>query len=130
VRYAFDGHLPCIAQARRCAERFLASAPEAVDAGAVADARLAASELVTNAVQHARGPCVLKLSDDGRYVQIAVTDSSTRLPTERPLDFEYGTGGAGLLMLRQMADALEILPFPGGKTVRVTLDRARRPPGG
>jgi len=125
ARHVLDGRVSCIAEARRCVGVFLAAALPAVGASMIADALLAASELVTNAVQHAPGPCVLRLSDDGRCVEVAVTDSSVRAPVDRHAGFREGTGGAGLVMLQRLADTVDVRLRPDGKTVSVTLDRER-----
>lgn len=125
VRHVLDGGVSCIAEARRYVDVFLAAAFPEVDRGMVADAELAASELVTNAVQHAPGPCILCLRDDGRCVQVAVSDSSVRPPVDRHADFRDGNGGAGLVMLQRLADAVEVRPRRDGKTVSVTLDRRK-----
>jgi anti-sigma regulatory factor (Ser/Thr protein kinase) len=124
--HVLDGRVSCIAEARQWVDVFLAAALPAVGGRMVTDAQLAVSELVTNAVQHAPGPCVLQLSDDGRCVEVAVSDSSARPPVDRRAGFREGTGGAGLMMLRRLADAVEVHLRPNGKTVSVLLDRKRR----
>lgn len=127
ARHVLDGRVSCIAEARRCVDVFLAAALPAVGLTMVADAELAASELVTNAVQHAPGPCVLCLSDDGACVKVAVSDSSVRPPVERHGGFKEGTGGAGMVMLQRLADTVEVRMRGDGKTVSVTLDRQKHP---
>jgi anti-sigma regulatory factor (Ser/Thr protein kinase) len=126
ARHVLDGRVSCIAEARRCVDVFLAAALPAVGGSMLADAELAASELVTNAVQHAPGPCVLCLRDDGKHVEVAVSDSSVRPPVDRHAGFREGTGGAGLVMLQRLADTVEVRLRNDGKTVSVTLDRERR----
>jgi anti-sigma regulatory factor (Ser/Thr protein kinase) len=123
ARRVLDGRVSSIAEARRCVDVFLAAAVPAVNRGMVTDAQLAASELVSNAVQHAPGPCVLQLSDDGRCVEIAVSDCSAQPPVDRRAGLREGTGGAGLMMLRRLGDALVVRLRPDGKTVSVTLNR-------
>jgi len=125
ARHVLDGRVSCIAEARRCVDVFLAAALPAVGVSMIADAELAASELVTNAVQHAPGPCVLCLSDDGKCVEVAVSDSSVRPPVDRHAGFREGTGGAGLVMLQRLADTIEVRLRNDGKTVSVTLDREK-----
>lgn len=127
ARHVLDGGVSCIAEARRYVDAFLAAAFPAVGGSMVSDAELAASELVTNAVQHAPGPCVLCLSDDGRRVEVAVSDSSVQPPIDRHAGFREGTGGAGLVMLQRLADAVEVRLRRDGKTVSVTLDREKHP---
>lgn len=91
------------------------------------DVLLAVSELVTNAVLHAPGPCTLEIELDERQVLIGVTDTSSAGPTLKQPDYRYGSGGLGLHMLRALAGEVEIRPHgSSGKTVRVRLARAPR----
>ncbi|AKJ15135.1 response regulator receiver protein [Streptomyces incarnatus] len=68
----------------------------------VEDALLVVSELVTNAIVHARPPAVLRLSwvrgDGGRTLRVEVTDAGPALPMGRPLigidPDEHGRGEA------------------------------------
>jgi anti-sigma regulatory factor (Ser/Thr protein kinase) len=123
ARHVLDGRVSCIAEARRCVDVFLAAAVPTVNGTMVTDAQLVASELVTNAVEHAPGPCVLQLSDDGRCVEVAVSDSSVQPPVDRRAGLREGTGGAGLMMLRRLGNALVVRLRPDGKTISVTLNR-------
>ena len=50
----------------------------------LADAQLAASELVTNAVQHAGPPLSLSVSLENGMVEIAVFDGTQSMPSPRP----------------------------------------------
>lgn len=123
ARYFLDGHVSCVAEARSRVRAFLAGASPPAEQPEVEAAELAASELVSNAVLHAPGPCVLHLSDDGRHVRIEVSDSSGRLPVERDTDLREGEGGAGLRLLKALASKVEVAVHPTGKTVSVTMDR-------
>ncbi|GHG36559.1 ATP-binding protein [Streptomyces zaomyceticus] len=111
------------AVARRIAARWL----EAVDCDRTADAVLVVSELVTNAVRHTRGPCLLTLTDDGECLDIAVTDHSEELPdVHRPASGDQ-RGGFGLEIMRHVGDSVRVVPRLGGKTVHVAL-LVRTPP--
>jgi anti-sigma regulatory factor (Ser/Thr protein kinase) len=117
-----DGGTESIGAAREHARRFLLDAEPALPAATVRDVLLAVSELVTNAVLHAPGPCTLELVLDERQVRIEVTDTSSVVPTLKSADYA-GSGGLGLHMLRALAGELEIRPRGGGKTVGVRLTR-------
>lgn len=118
------------AVARSIAVRWL----ERTDCARTADAVLVVSELVTNAVRHTRGPCLLTLTVDGESLDIAVTDHSEDMPdVHRPPSGDQ-RGGFGLEIMRHLGDSIKVVPRIGGKTVHVAMqvhtpahDR-RRPP--
>jgi len=81
-----------------------------------ADAELATSELVTNAVLHAGGPLVLDVEVDGDGVVIAVQDPVEALPEPRaagPAD----ANGRGLGIISAVASTWGVDRIPGGKRV-------------
>lgn len=83
---------------------------------------MASGELVANAVRHAPGPCVLRLTDDGMRLTVAVSDSSTEVPVPRRPDLLAGGGGFGWYLLLRIAEDVEVERDPRqGKTIRVTL---------
>ncbi|MEU5597602.1 ATP-binding protein [Streptomyces sp. NPDC020298] len=90
------------------------------------DAKLVVSELVTNALRHAPGPCglLLELSPAADVLHITVWDTSTLQPELQPRD---GTriGGHGLRLVAMLCAGLRTGPLNGGK--RVTAD-LRLPP--
>ncbi|MFV0126707.1 ATP-binding protein [Streptomyces sp. HMX112] len=114
------------ARARRTAADFLAEvgrvrgqpgSPAAVDA-----VLLVASELVTNAVRHAPGPCTLCLALHDEGVLIEVSDTSPTPPRPRAPDISGVGGGWGWTLIARLADEVRVLPEPGGgKTVRIRL---------
>ncbi|WP_329286769.1 ATP-binding protein [Streptomyces sp. NBC_00691] len=118
------------AAARRIAVRWL----EETECTRTADVVLVVSELVTNAVRHTRGPCLLTLTEDGESLDIAVTDYSEDMPdVHRPAGGDQ-RGGFGLEIMHHLGDSVRVVPRIGGKTVHVALrvqapahDR-RRPP--
>jgi hypothetical protein len=83
-------------------------------------ARLVASELVTNALRHAPGPCRLELTlvDDG--VEIAVSDTGEGYPTFLPRD-PLRVGRHGLEIVTRLCDEVITKPNATGKTVYARL---------
>jgi len=83
----------------------------------------------TVAVRHAPGPCTLYLIYQGpfghnrRNLTVAISDTSTALPTPRTPDLTTGTGGLGWhMMLRTSTDIQIHQGPPHGKTIDVTLN--------
>ena len=89
-------------------------------------AEFVVSELVTNAVVHARTPMQLMLGRREGIFSVAVRDGDPR-PMSRPQalprgsDEEPAEKGRGLLMLDAMADAWGCLPSADGKVVWATI---------
>ncbi|MEW2141121.1 ATP-binding protein [Streptomyces sp. NPDC005409] len=118
------------ADARRAARDFLAEsdadAAPAFTPVALDTALLVISELVTNAVRHTSGSCVLELrrARDGG-LDVDVTDSSTAQPRPRPPGHE-GEGGWGWHLVNQLATQVDVRPLgeQRGKTIHVHLPRA------
>ena len=94
--------------------------------GMVDTARLLTSELVTNAVLHARTEMTLTVEEQGRGVRIGVTDSSPVSPALRHHS-ATATTGRGLRLLNQLADAWSVTADNGGKTVWFSLTSDRDP---
>jgi anti-sigma regulatory factor (Ser/Thr protein kinase) len=80
----------------------------------VDDLVLAASELVTNAVTHARTPFAVVLSVCDDRCRLAVTDGSDAVPDRTP---HAGPGGFGLVLVSQLTDDWGYDLHPPGKTV-------------
>jgi anti-anti-sigma factor len=88
-------------------------------------AMLVASELVTNAVVHTRGPLRLRLELVAGRLHLAVADVSPRLLglAADPGDPE-AEGGRGLLVVDQLASAWGVQhPPEGGKVIWCVLER-------
>ncbi|MEU4064642.1 ATP-binding protein [Streptomyces wedmorensis] len=103
------------------ARRITAGWLEAAECPRTADAVLIVSELVTNAVRHARGPCLLTLTEHEGSLDIAVSDHSEDMPdVHRPAGGDQ-RGGFGLEIMRHLGDSLRVVPRIGGKTVHVAL---------
>jgi anti-sigma regulatory factor (Ser/Thr protein kinase) len=99
----------------------LVNSGEADSAALIEDVLLAVSELVTNAVRHAPGPCWIEVALDGDEVCVSVTDTSSTVPRTRSPQFD-GAGGFGLHMLRALTGrGIETRLLQPGKTVSVRL---------
>jgi anti-sigma regulatory factor (Ser/Thr protein kinase) len=122
-RICMEGDASAIGAAREQVREFLAHAGPTVSAQLVADALLAVSELVTNAVRHAPGPCRLEVAVEQRHLRIAVSDTSTSAPTLKAPRYD-GAGGFGLRMLRELAGQVETRTNAHGKKVSVCLSLA------
>jgi len=83
---------------------------------------LVVSELVTNAVRHARPPVDLEIEVAPTEVLIAVEDGSPGRPgpVHPPSESE---GGRGLQMVHVLASELGVRPHPEGKTVWAAVRR-------
>lgn len=109
IRLAADEH--SVAAARGFVTEFCASHRcEVLLDGAV----LVASELVTNAVVHARSECVLEARLDGGFLRVAVSDTSRAAPSPR-LASTASHGGRGLFVVAAMASVWGVVPTPDGK---------------
>jgi anti-anti-sigma regulatory factor/anti-sigma regulatory factor (Ser/Thr protein kinase) len=95
----------------------------------VAPASLIASELVTNAVQHAGTMLNLKLSLGHRYLMVAVRDGSTAVPVRPQVRSGEPEASRGLLLVEVTATRWGSLPASDGKVVWATLPRRRREDG-
>ncbi|WP_079194226.1 SpoIIE family protein phosphatase [Streptomyces sp. CB02923] len=94
---------------------------------ALADtAMLLASELLTNAVCHARGPLTLRVWYSVRELGVEVVDGSTPRPRARLAD-NAEENGRGLMLVEALADAWGTRPDTVGKTVWFTLLTAPAP---
>jgi anti-sigma regulatory factor (Ser/Thr protein kinase) len=91
----------------------------------VDQAVLLASELVTNAVVHARSELRLLLEFHGDQLQLAVDDASPRLLRLVTSPDALAEGGRGLLLVEALATSWEVQhPAEGGKVVACMLDLA------
>jgi anti-anti-sigma regulatory factor len=86
---------------------------------------LVASELVTNAVEHAGTMMNFRITHRLRYVHLAVHDGSSREPVLRPPADPRVPGGRGLLLVSSVVVNWGSLPSSNGKVVWAVL--AARP---
>ncbi|GAA4877615.1 ATP-binding protein [Kitasatospora terrestris] len=113
------------AQARAAVAVALAGHPGAC-ARLRGDARLAVTELVTNAIRHAGGVTgfAVRTSGGGRVLTIDVEDATDAHPRGDAANLQDPTrlGGRGWPLVLLLAASWEIHPLPGGgKRIRVTL---------
>lgn len=113
-------------QARDLVERVCATRP--VQPDVVQVAQVIATELVTNAVLHARPPlgCSVLLRD--RLLHVAVRDGDPSPPRRRTILSDRDDHGRGLLLVDGLAASWGCLPRPDGKVMWATV--RLRPDGG
>jgi anti-sigma regulatory factor (Ser/Thr protein kinase) len=88
-----------------------------VDEEACEDARLVATELVANVVDHADTDCVLTVSMDGAGLRIEVRDFYRCLPPRpRPIDL-HALRGRGLQVVSALSARWGVSEFDDGKSV-------------
>jgi hypothetical protein len=81
------------------------------------DARLLLSELVSNAVLHARSPLLVSIRWQASSVRLAVRDKSPDIPTVRSELRDAGWGGWGLQVVQELSRNWGVDATPDGKTV-------------
>jgi anti-sigma regulatory factor (Ser/Thr protein kinase) len=122
--------LPHTSAAPGLARRFVTSRAAAWPAELLELVVLLASELVTNAVLHGRGPVELRLSDDGIRVAVEISDGDPGpLPPNGRRPSVDQPRGRGLLIVDNLSDrwGCRQRRLPPGKTVWFEL---RHPLGG
>ena len=115
----FESDLTVVAVARRFVGRTL----EAWRFGreVAADAVLLTSELVTNAVLHARTGIRVVLHTDGTALRVSVFDENPRVPVYEACPAE-ATSGRGLSLVEGLAGAWGVDRLAEGKVVWFELD--------
>ncbi|MBC3839274.1 ATP-binding protein [Streptacidiphilus sp. 4-A2] len=120
--HSFDGSGGTITAAREHAQEFFARCVPPLTPAAMADALLLVSEVVTNAVRHAPGPCTVVFVDHRQRLTVTVSDTSAEAPVGRTPDLRSGTGGFGWHLLHRLAQQVAVeVHQEGGKSVTVTL---------
>jgi anti-sigma regulatory factor (Ser/Thr protein kinase) len=87
----------------------------------VSDAELLTSELVTNAVLHARGDVTVTVAVAEGVAEIGVSDRSSDLPEQRPRTWQ-AEGGRGLRLVDLVASEWGVASVEGGKQIWFRLD--------
>ncbi|RSO23006.1 ATP-binding protein [Streptomyces sp. WAC 06725] len=119
---AFDKCPANAARARAATRAFLTSLDPAPGTDAIETAVLVVSELVTNALRHANGHCLLRLIAHRDTLGVAVTDRSPIPPHTRDHDAGEVTSGYGWPMVQHLALTTAVTPTAfGGKTVHAQL---------
>lgn len=117
-------HLHPVPRAVNETRRFLRDRAPKLPPGVEDALLLLSSELVTNAILHARTDIDVTLLVNEDYVAVAVHDLDLTLPGHDP--YANREGGWGLGIVRAMADAQGMSPDPhGGKTAWFRLARHR-----
>ena len=113
-----------VADTRDSTRGFLQSLVPAITAEDADTVVLVVSELVTNALRHGGGTCILDLTAHPDSIEVAVHDRSPQAPRMRTPDLSGGTGGFGWPMVNQLAHATAVTrQTAGGKTVSALLTR-------
>lgn len=101
----------------RAARTFVRGVLPKVSETEIADViMLLVTELVTNAVVHARSPVRVRVVVDDHQVRVAVHDDAPQPPVPRQAS-EQALGGRGLLLLDRLSDRWGYDARPPGKTV-------------
>ncbi|QHF97884.1 ATP-binding protein [Streptomyces sp. NHF165] len=123
---------PCVPESARRARGLAATALHSWGLEALLDdASVVTSELVSNAVQHSTGHCLIFCIErlTRCRVCVRVTDGSDRRPVLRGPDDEE-TEGRGLLLVSALADSWGTDVHTSGKTVWADLVRVGRASAG
>lgn len=108
--------LPPERSAAASARRFTrdVAAPWQLDPDVQADVELLVSELVTNAVLHARSPARLTIERQGDHVRVSVGDDSSTQPRLRDYGAEAVTG-RGIFLVDQISERWGVEPEVNGQ---------------
>ncbi|MGN6299649.1 MAG: ATP-binding protein [Angustibacter sp.] len=90
------------------------------------DAQLAVSELIANAVKHARTPLVLELTADDEHLTVTVADGERELASQVQ-QHALAESGRGLRIVAAIASEWGVEPREGGKALwfRLPLRKTR-----
>lgn len=124
-------HMASTVDAPRQARELVAQAAARwrLDPQGVPVAQLIATELVNNAVLHARTPITVTVVLRERCLHVAVADGDPRCPRLRTVSAEHDDHGRGLLAVDGLAQGWGCAPTAGGKVVWARLSLVP-PPGG
>ena len=126
VRASYHRHLEPLPRLVADARRFVLEHAPDLPAETKDDLLLLTSELVTNAVLHARTAIELGITIGDESVVVSVHDLDLARPEQDP----YGSreGGWGLGLVSALAESSATTPYPeGGKTARFRLARSGAP---
>jgi anti-sigma regulatory factor (Ser/Thr protein kinase) len=121
---AWGGGAASAVDARLTLRAFLAhgrnTAPATIPASLAVDAELVVSELITNAIRHAPGPCELILRLFRGQLAITVRDTSAEQPTVRQGD-RFRVGGHGLRLVHTVSERVAVARRARGKQITAYL---------
>jgi anti-sigma regulatory factor (Ser/Thr protein kinase) len=121
--------LPARAQSAPAARRFLVRTLDGWDSADLAPtASLLLSELVANAVLHAKTPIVIRVAKLADGLRLEVADRSPRIPVKRHYQLD-ATTGRGLGLVTSLARSWGVEPDGDGKTVWCELSSLDSPRG-
>lgn len=119
--------LPMDATAASCARTFASETLERWECPQLNDeVRLVVSEVVTNAIIHARTDMTLTLLNMGDNLQIRVSDGDSRPPKLRSANTS-DTGGRGIFLVEAICSAWGVDDQPPGKVVWLDISKDRTP---
>ncbi|KOX06268.1 hypothetical protein ADK65_00265 [Streptomyces sp. NRRL B-1140] len=114
----------CAVEARRALRAFLSHVPctgrTPVPAPLAIDAELVVSELVTNAIRHAPGPCGMTLRTSGDGLAITVWDTSAEQPVVMRRDGQR-FGGHGMHVVHTVSSEVTVVFLDDGKEITACL---------
>ncbi|MEU3888231.1 ATP-binding protein [Streptomyces sp. NPDC029041] len=114
----------CAVEARRALHAFLSHIPctgrTPVPAPLAIDAELVVSELVTNAIRHAPGPCGMSLRLSGDGLAITVWDTSSEQPVVMRRDGRR-FGGHGMHVVHTVSSEVTVVFLGDGKEITACL---------
>jgi len=120
--WSLTGRGEAVTQAREHAREFLTASDHTASPATLRDGLLVVSELVTNAVVHAPGPCVLSIEYQNGLLTIGVHDTSPSPPTPRIPDPAAADGGFGWHLLMSLTSRIDVWPHTeDGKTITAVL---------
>jgi anti-sigma regulatory factor (Ser/Thr protein kinase) len=118
--------LPAEPASASAARQFLRSTLEAWGCEDLTDSgSLLVSELVTNAVLHARSPIELIVGHEHQVVRVEVVDRDDHLPVRKHYAIDAGTG-RGMVLVESIADRWGAEIRSQGKAVWFELDQAAK----
>lgn len=115
---------PADARSVRAARQFVLAEDWSDDEATNIRLATVVSELVTNAVLHARTPFTVKVRKSDESIRVDVIDESSSLPMRRPYDLREVTG-RGLHIVERLSDRWGVSESLGGKTVWFELCKVR-----
>jgi two-component sensor histidine kinase len=116
--------LPPVAESARAAREFTRGRLSGLADGSLETALLLTSELVTNAVLHARTMLELTVETNGRALMLSVRDHDHMPPEERPRSTDR-IDGRGIALVAALSREWGSTAHATGKTVWCVMDLVR-----